>query len=73
MHEPCFWNGWGLDGMIVANSQGGSLAYGGCVRDLDHRTMTSFSPKVMTIRQDLKKSGSICGSQQVLESTHGLG
>jgi hypothetical protein len=56
------WNGWEIDGMMAANFQGGSLAYGGCVRDLDHRSMTSFSPRVMTIRQDsLKKSGSICG------------
>jgi hypothetical protein len=48
---------------MVANFQGGSLAYGGCVRDLDHRSMTSFSPRVMTIRQNsMKKSGSICGS-----------
>jgi hypothetical protein len=63
-----------MDGMMVANFQGGSLAYGGFVRDLDYRSMTSYSLRVMTIRQDsMKKSGSICGSQQVLESTYGLG
>jgi hypothetical protein len=53
----------GMDGMMVANSHGGSQAYGGCVRDLDHRSMTIFSPRVITIRQDsMKKSRSICGS-----------
>jgi hypothetical protein len=52
-----------MNRMMVANSQGGSLAYGGCIHDLDHMSMTSFSPRVMTIRQDsMKKSGSICGS-----------
>jgi hypothetical protein len=38
-----------MDGMMVANSQDGSLAYDSCVCDLDHRSMTSLSPRVMTI------------------------
>jgi hypothetical protein len=60
--ELYLWNGWGMYGMTVANFQCGSLAYGGCVRDLDHRSMTSFSPRVITIQQDsMKKSVSICG------------
>jgi hypothetical protein len=61
--ELYLWNGRGMDGMMTADSQGGGIAHVGCVRDLDHRSMTSFSPRVMTIRQDeMKKSGSICGS-----------
>jgi hypothetical protein len=56
------WKGWRMDEMMVANSHSGSLAYGGCVRDLDHRIIKSFSPRVMIIRQDsMKKLGSICG------------
>jgi hypothetical protein len=53
----------GMDGMMIANSHGGSLAHDACVHDLDHRSMTSFSLRVMTIQQDsMKKSGGICGS-----------
>jgi hypothetical protein len=52
-----------MDGMMVANSQDGSLAYDSCVYDLNHRSMTTFSVRVMTIRQDsMKKSCSICVS-----------
>jgi hypothetical protein len=72
VHSFYFWNGWGMDEMMVPNSQDGSLAYGGCVRDLDHRSMTSFSLRVMIIRQDsMKKLGSKCGRKQKLESTYG--
>jgi hypothetical protein len=48
--------------MMGANFQCRSLAYSGCVRDLDHGSMTSLSPRVTTIRQDsMKKASSICG------------
>jgi hypothetical protein len=58
--ELYLWNGWVMDGMMVANFQGGCLAYGGCICDLDHRSMTSFSSRVITIQQgSMKKSGSI--------------
>jgi hypothetical protein len=57
------WNGWWMNEMMVAKFRCSSLAYGGCVRDLDHRSMTSFLPRVTTIQQNsMRKSGSICGS-----------
>jgi hypothetical protein len=61
--ELYLWNGWGMNiEMMGANFQCRSLAYSGCVRDLDHGSMTSFSPRVASIRQDsMKKISSICG------------
>jgi hypothetical protein len=42
-------NGWGIDEMMGAKLQCRSLAYSGCVRDINHGSMTSFSPRVTTI------------------------
>jgi hypothetical protein len=48
--------------MMVADFQCSNLAYGGCVHDLDHRRMISFSLRVTIIRQNsMRKSGSMCG------------
>jgi hypothetical protein len=59
--ELYLWNVW-MDEMMAVSFQCRSLAYSGCVRDLDHGSMTSFSPRVTTIQQDsMKKTSSICG------------
>jgi hypothetical protein len=59
--ELYLWNEWGTNEMMVSNFRCRSLAYSGCVRDLDHGSMTSFSPRVTTIQQDsMKKTSSIC-------------
>jgi hypothetical protein len=48
--------------MMGANFRCRSLANSDCVRDLDYGSMTSFSPRIATIRQDsMKKTSSICG------------
>jgi hypothetical protein len=36
------WKGWWANEMVVANFRCRSLACGGCVRDLDRWSMTSF-------------------------------
>jgi hypothetical protein len=60
--ELYLWNGWGMDEMMGANFRCRSLAYSGCIHDLGHGSMTSFSPRVIIIRQDsMKKTSSICG------------
>ena len=59
----CGMDGWWVDEVMIANFRCRSLAYGGCVRDLDHGSMTSFSPRVTTIRQNsMRKTSSIYGS-----------
>jgi hypothetical protein len=60
--ELYLWNGWGMEEMMGANFRCRTLAYSGCVRDLDHGIMTSFLHRVTTSRQDsMKKTSSICG------------
>jgi hypothetical protein len=60
--ELYLWNGWGMDEMMGDNFRCRSSAYSGCVCDLYRGSMTSFSPRVTTIRQDsMKKSSSLCG------------
>ena len=45
-----------------------------CVRDLDHGSMISFSPRVTIIRQNsMRKQAAYVEAKHVLESTYGLG
>jgi hypothetical protein len=44
-----------MDQMRGANFCCRSLAYSGCIRDLDHGSMKSFSSRVTTIGQDSMK------------------